>query len=153
MILYCRGTLVARSTIVFLGVALAISCRRKTILRKSDWGSSPLVGSKKKGLPSGVLYFNLEDLVVAGSTICFSPTTTTRRKMSKPFRRKSSLFPSRGTWRTQFLDHQGKTRTKTATTQKEAFEYWLKLKGWGTRASINLYPHKYQPSTNGLVSV
>jgi integrase len=37
-------------------------------------------------------------------------------------KRSSSIFPYRGKWRIQYLDLQGKVRTKTAATKEDAYK-------------------------------
>lgn len=60
--------------------------------------------------------------------------------MSAPVRRKSSVFAYRGKWRIQFLDHQGKSRTKTAASQKEAFRILAEIEGVGHRGFYQPLP-------------
>jgi hypothetical protein len=37
-------------------------------------------------------------------------------------KKSSSIFPYRGKWRIQYLDLQGKVRTKTASTKEDAYK-------------------------------
>lgn len=57
--------------------------------------------------------------------------------MQKPIRKQATVFPYRGKWRIQYLDHQGRSRTLTAETKQEAYFRLAEIEGQARRGFLS----------------